>query len=488
MNARSWVALLLAIFAAGMVAVVLTSGQEPEPMAGEPSETRGARPDSPSIILVSLDTLRADHLSGYGYTRPTSPNLDAFARESVLFKAALAQATGTVASHLSLLTSLNPPHFRITRADGQNESQSSTRLQLPREVTSLADALRQQGYDTVAFTDGGFMSGHYGQKQGFEHYRVNSRLDKGLEVTNGELDVFLTERAAEQRGHELDPLFLFVHTFDVHAPYGAPEPFTRAFSKSFEELEASLGFAPDPHILGQNKESLAPEVVAEVAGLYDSGIAWTDQSLAAFFQVLMKHGLYEGAVIAIVSDHGEEFLEHGGFNHGETVYEELVNVPLIIRLPGGLHAGRVVERPVGLVDVGPTVFDAAGLRIPAEFQGVSLLDAMSGADEPTLSKRPVYFEAATTTTTHGLRRDQWKLIRSSNPQRLELYDLSNDPLERSDVAEKNPAIRDELSSLLTNWIEEMEQSGQRRGWFAVQNERVRTPEELEALRALGYIR
>jgi N-acetylgalactosamine-6-sulfatase len=161
---------------------------------------------------------------------------------------------------------------------------------------------------------------------------------------------------------------------------------------------------------------------------------------------------------------------------------------LIIRLPGGLHAGRVVERPVGLVDVGPTVFDAAGLRIPAEFQGVSLLGAMSGADEPTLSKRPAYFEAATTTTTHGLRRDQWKLIRSGNPQRLELYDLSNDPLERSDVSEKNPAIRDELSTLLTDWIEEMEQSGQRRGWFAVQNERVRTPEELEALRALGYIR
>jgi arylsulfatase A-like enzyme len=444
----------------------------------------------PAIVVLSLDTLRADHLSSYGYERPTSPRLDAFAADSVRFGAALAQATGTLPSHLSLLTSLNPPQFRVTRDDGRNFAQTSTRLRLPDAVTTLAEVLQSAGYETAAITDGGHLNPRFGFAQGFGRFEVNR--ERGLRTTLVVLRTLLEERArrsAEGDGATRPPLFLFLHTFDIHEPYQAPEPYARAFSrKSFDEVTHVLGFRPVPRLLDLHKDALTPEDVAEVRGLYDNGIVSTDDQVSRLFELLDRHGLYEDAIVVVLSDHGEEFLEHGAFNHGRTVYEELVRVPLLIRLPGGRHAGRVVEEPVALLDVAPTILDAANLPIPPSFQGDSLLGVIEGSEAADrLRERAVYFESPNARAgVHGLRRDRWKLIRNGSGQE-ELYDLASDPHERRNLSGEAVGLREELSKRLAAWVAEMEETGQREGWFAVPQAKGISPEERESLRALGYI-
>jgi arylsulfatase A-like enzyme len=443
----------------------------------------------PAIVVLSLDTLRADHLSGYGYERPTSPRLDAFAADSVRFGAALAQATGTLPSHLSLLSSLNPPQFRITRDDGRNFAQTSTRLRLPDAVTTLAEVLRSAGYETVAITDGGPMNPRFGFAQGFDRFEVNR--ERGLRTTLSVLSALLEQRARSAEGDASTPppLFLFLHTFDIHEPYQAPEPYARAFSrKSFDEVTRALGFRPVPRLLDLHKGELTPEDVTEVRALYDNGIVSTDDQVSRLFELLDRHGLYEDAIVVVLSDHGEEFLEHGAFNHGRTVYEELVRVPLLIRLPGGRHAGRVVQEPVALLDVAPTILDAANLPIPPAFQGDSLLGVIKGSQAgDRLRERAVYFESPNARAgVHGLRRDRWKLIRNGSGEE-ELYDLASDPRERRNLSNEAVEVREELSTRLAAWVAEMEEAGQKEGWFAVPQAQGISPEERESLRALGYI-
>jgi arylsulfatase A-like enzyme len=445
----------------------------------------------PPIVILSLDTLRADHLSAYGYSRPTSPTLDRLAADSIRFTSAHSQSSGTLPSHLSLLTSLNPPHFQITRKDGKNVSQGTTELMLPESVTTLAETLRASGYETIAFTDGGPMSPRYGHNHGFDRYEVT---DPGsLGTTLDGLSRLLEERGrkvAASDSPETRSLFLFLHTFDVHEPYSAPEPFSRAFSKeSFKEMGQSLGFPAFSGLIEKNRSKLTPFDLREFSALYDNGILWADDSVSKLLELLEEHGLYRDAIIVVLSDHGEEFLDHGSFNHGATVYQELVHVPLILRLPGGQHAGRVVEQPVALIDVAPTVLDIAGIEIPEAFQGTSLLKAIeTNNGAARLAERPIYFESPRAVTgPRGLRRGDWKLIRNAKQGTVELYDLSTDPHERNNLALQAVDTREELSRLLSRWIQEMEDFGRQEGWSAVPQERGPSEQELETLRALGYI-
>lgn len=445
----------------------------------------------PSIVVLSLDTLRADHLGSYGYARPTSPRLDAFATESVRFAQTQSQASGTLPSHLSLLTSLNPPHFRITRGDGPDGAQPTTRLRLPDPVTTLAEVLRERGYETLAFTDGGPMNPRYGQDQGFDRYEVNR--PRGLRTTIARLGAWLEARSAPfpaaNESSRPSPVFIFLHTFDIHEPYRAGEPFARTFSKqSFDELGHSLGYRPTPKQFERQKQGLTPALVAELEALYDNGIAWTDDAFSALLALLARHGLYDDAIVVALSDHGEEFLDHGSSNHGRTLYQEQVHVPLLIRLPEGRHAGRVVEEPVALVDIAPTLLALAGLPVPADFQGASLLDLIEGTDDPARAERPIYFESPLTRLgLQGLRKGRWKLIRNVRHGSVELYDLSEDPGEQHDLADEEVAVREELTARLASWVEEMERSGHQSGWFAVSQRAAPSAMEQETLRALGYV-
>lgn len=464
--------------------LLLAAGCSERPAAPQGEPQRGA---PPPIVLVSLDTLRADALTPYGYALPTSPVLERFAREAVRFADAHANATATLPSHLSLLSSLYPAQLGITRADGENDNQARTRLRLADGVLTLAEALRAHGYQTLAFSDGGFVHPYYGFDQGFERFEVATGPGlywNQLRRTTHRLADALAARDA--RG-ERAPLFLFLHSYDIHEPYSAPRPFERAFSEgSYAEFERAHGFAARPALVSRRRGSLSPRDVAWIRGLYDNGVRATDAALGSLFRVLRRHGLYDAALIAIVSDHGEEFLEHGDFGHGPRVYQELVRVPWLLRLPGAREAGRVVEAPVALLDLAPTLLDLAELPVPASFAGRSLRGVILRHDDGAwLGSRPLYVEAPDARRgALALRRGREKLVLPARGAPAELYDLAEDPGETRDLAAQRPQRAAALRAELLEWSERMQREAAQAGTLAVPAD---TPHPGEALRALGYV-
>jgi arylsulfatase A-like enzyme len=452
----------------------------------------------PSVVIVSLDTLRADRLSGYGYPRHTSPELDAFAAQGVCFLEARCQSVGTLTSHLSLLTSLHPAHFRITRADDRNVDMFRTGLRLPEEALTLAEVLRAHGYETAAFTGGGFVAAKWGFGQGFDVYDENRTRFEGLRETLPRLREYLARRAgrAAGRGEAARPLFLFVHTYDIHEPYSAsaPGPAGKLFSnESFYELGLRLGYRPVPSVLDGMIDSLEPGVAGELSNLYDNGVRDADRLVGELFDLLEAHGLFEEAIVVVLSDHGEEFLDHGRFNHGPTVYEELVRVPLLVRLPGARRFGGLVRAPVALLDVAPTLIALCGLAPVPEFQGLSLAGLVDGRepDEGRFRERGLLLDVPSKQDgVRGLWRERWKLVARGGG--TELYDLAADPGERADVGAREAALRAELAAELEAREREAERLGEERGWAArmpADSAEAAMPAELrEQLEALGYTR
>jgi arylsulfatase A-like enzyme len=465
----STLALLAALCACGV-----SSGDAPSATARTP------------VILISLDTLRADHLTPYGYDRPTSPALARFARQAVRFDAAHAHATATLPSHLSLLTSLLPPQIGITRP-GENDTQARTRLRLPEAALTLAEVLHEHGYRTAAFTDGGYVHPYYGMDQGFDVFQVTTPREGAYR--NG----FRTglRRAAEwlgKRPADREPPFLFLHTYDIHEPYSPPPPFDRHFTdEDYAAFRERRGFDARPVLLSAHRGELTPQDVDSVRGFYDNGVFATDKALGNFFLLLHKRGIFDEALIVVLSDHGEEFLDHGDFGHGPSVYQELARVPLLVKLPGGAGGGRVVEDPVGLVDVAPTVLDLLGLPIPDAFAGASLRALLEGRDRGAFfEERPLYVDVPDVGAhVAALRRGRWKLVRRGD--RSELYDLGADPGEQRDLAAREPERTRALAEQLSRWTAELQQQGRRAGTWATPAPEPHPKEQQEALRALGYV-
>jgi arylsulfatase A-like enzyme len=447
-------------------------------------------PIAPSIVVVSLDTLRADHLSVYGYARETSPVLDQFAREAVRFDQAMSQAPGTLPSHLTLLTSLFPPQFKITRRDGRNWNQPVTTLTLPKSVVTLAEVLRENGYRTAAFTGGGPVSARYGLGQGFDHFEIEARgraFDKlrgSISNLDGLFENTSTPFAAASS------VFVFIHTFDIHDPYGAPAPFDRHFTAiNTEQLPRARQYLTSPAKIARVKKPITGDDASLVRGFYDNGIRATDAVMGTLFDALKKNGLYEDSIIVVLSDHGEEFLDHGGFGHGGRLYQEHLRVPLLVRLPGGARGGEVLQGPVGLVDVAPTLLDLAGIEIPAQFRGRSLKGLLEGSDSGTwLDERRLYADIPNVRrSVRSLRIGRWKLVESPIEKTMELYDLDTDPHEKQNLAASRTDELGKLREELSSWLIEMEEDAVREGTLAVPTGADLTPSEVERLKQLGYL-
>lgn len=293
------------------------------------SQTSSAEPHP--IIIVDIDTLRADHLGLYGYTRPTSPNLDAFAEEAIVFDWAYSQAPNTAPSQTSILTGLYPAtHRMITDGD-----------RVPDQAVTLAEALAAAGYLTAGFHDGAYMRNAFNIGQGFALYN-NSRR-KGLTAIGPKATHWLKE-------HQLETFLLLIHTYDVHAPYAPPAPFDSAFTSGLEA--PSPGFSPTAEWMNEIRLSkytdspleLAPNDLEYAKAQYDGGILFVDNWFGSFMETIRELGLDERAIIVVISDHGEEFLEHGSVLH-EKLYATVTRVPLMIRLPDGAKAGRIDPLP-----------------------------------------------------------------------------------------------------------------------------------------------
>lgn len=333
-----------------LTSAIACAGPAPGPPAGPelplPRPTRG-------YILISFDTLRADHLGAYGYERDTSPFFDQLARRGTLFTQAHVQYPSTLTSHMSMLTGLYPAEHGVYPPDGV----------LPDGIQTVAQVFQRAGFETAGHTEGGYVRGFYGFRRGFDEFRARDRQSpREIEVTFGRGVDFLESLAPEDR------FFLFLHTYAVHAPYEPPE----GYENLFWQGEPPQTFPPTgPQLARHNAEgsALSPEVLAYFEALYDATIRHADDTLRSFFADLERLGLANDVTVILTSDHGEEFQEHGRMNH-EQLYREVMRVPLLVVHPD-LGAGRY-EPLVESVDLAPTLYELVRLTPQQNPSGVSL--------------------------------------------------------------------------------------------------------------------
>lgn len=324
-----------------------------------------------NLIIISLDTLRADRLGAYGYERETSPAFDALAARGVRFETAVAESSWTLPSHTSLFTGRSPTSHGVVLAKSA----------VPSEIPLLAEVLAGAGYEAYAHTAGGHVAARKGFHRGFVSYDdhkqdFRSVLQKSLQR--------IDERDPDR------PLFLFIHTYDIHCPYDPPEEYASKFlspdlgAEDRVETRKNCGNkGPDPY----NERTLTEGNARYLSDLYDAGIRWTDDALGDFVRELDARALLDESVIVVVSDHGEELLEHGQVGHERTLYIESLLVPLLIVAPGVSPA--VVEMPVGLADVMPTLLELLQIEAPEGMTGRSLGTALRG--RPFAGReRPMY--------------------------------------------------------------------------------------------------
>lgn len=424
------------------------------------------RPPTSPVILVSIDTLRPDRLGCYGHTRPTSPNLDAFRKDAVLFRNAIAHAPSTLASHASILTSLLPPHH------GASISNS---LAVPREVKTLAEVLRGLGYATASFNGGMQLDAVYGLDQGFETYESVKPRGAAAESLVDPSDRFSyvvgQARAYLSRRGE-GTVFLFLHTYEVHHPYSPDASDIQPFRDGYEGPLPDLMTVALLREINDKKRPVDERDRRHIESLYDAEIRSMDRAFGDLVAVLKERGLYDPAVIVVTSDHGEEFGEHGRMGwHSHTLFEELLRVPLLVKLPGSARAGSTVEEVARGIDVAPTVLRALGASVPESFTGRDLF-----AEGPRAAEASETFSARDVKEPHevvSIRTPEWKLIQSK------LYDLVRDPAERHDVSEREAQVAHQLASRKG----ELKRSRPRPARRPAQAD----AELQERLRALGYL-
>jgi len=449
--------------------------------------------DRADVLLVVVDTLRADRLGFAGYRRETSPNLDGWARSATVFTHAYAPSPWTFPSAASLFTGLYPAaHAGGIEGAPRDLSRTPRPNQLSPGYTTLAETLAAAGYRTALIASNPYLK--QGNEQGFEHVdvikeRAGDRIDAAL--------AWLGERGGEE------PVFLVAHFIDVHEPNLPPAPFHAAFP-------ALQGLTPDDILAASrwHKRFAGREPPAPGSGfhayrerrrdLYDASIRYLDFELARLVAAFEARAPERALLFVFTSDHGEEFWEHVelgrtrfddprglyGVGHGHTLFEEVVRVPLLVHAPGVFAAG-VVETPVSLVDLLPTVVELVGTPHPAPVQGRSLVPALLGNE---LEERALYFgEPCFGGDQRGLLLDRFKLIRTDDAGTM-LFDLQADPGEERDLVAAGdlPASDGRLADQLDRFARI---SATIRAALATDPDQPQelSPTDLETLRELGYL-
>lgn len=414
----------------------------------------------PNVLLISIDTLRADHLSCYGYERETSPRIDAeLAARGVLFEAAESTSSWTIPAHMSMLTGLPVSAHGLCSWSYWEQPEP---VRVPVRGTSIAERLAEAGYRTAGFFTHAYLGESYFFGEGFQtwerrgaaHRRVRAirrAFDEAKKA--GDRDELRRLRAEHERvydpnapenadavdaatawmeehveGSPADPFLLFVHLFDPHDPYRPPEPFDRFVP----------GGPDDPVDASLNPLDGRPlNVVADMVAKYDGEIAWTDFQVGRLLDRLAELGLENDTLVVLTSDHGEEFYEHGHFEHRRTLYRESVHVPLLMRLPGVLPEGRRVREPASILDIVPTVARLCGLPIPEASGGIDLTDLATGRaggpDRAIVSELILTPEDGPAHWMVCMRRGDERAVvhrPGASGATIERFDLGRDPRER----------------------------------------------------------
>jgi len=481
-----------------------------------------AEPGRPNIVLISIDTLRADHLSCYGYGRTTSPEIDRFASSGVLFSKTASTASFTLPAHASMMTGQFPSSHGATY---QNRDPGSFTLRgIGGGSPMLAEILREHGYDTAGFVSGPLLSHQFGFARGFgvyddrydrlqtarerlfarsmsftALYRLGVFSDRDLDAqrTADEMNPLVDDWVGSRRDGT-KPFFLFVHYWDPHGPYAPPPPLDERPDGTKMRVEYDM----DRLLIGDY--TLTPRALADLVALYDGEISWVDRHVGALLDGLRAGGLLDDALVILTADHGESFGEHDHWEHSRVLYEDVLHVPFIMELPGGREAGRVVDDVIAQpTDILPTVLAAAGIETPEEVEGrnlLSLLDHEAPGEVQAASPEP-----------HGVRgrglafaeldrnvdwperwgsrfdRDlvsartlRYKYVHSSTGEE-ELYDLDFDPGELKNLAAEDPEATGSMRALVEAWRRSLA--------AASQGERQEEIDQglIENLRSLGYV-
>jgi arylsulfatase A-like enzyme len=423
-----------------------------------------------SVILIVIDTLRADHLGLYGYQRATSPELDALASRGAVFDHAFATSPWTLPSFGSLFTGRLPAEHRAGwRTGGPDEGRSF--LPLRDGVPTLAETLAARGLDTGAIMNNAFLHPDFGVARGFDTYDHIGGNRRKIRRADEVVDRTLEWLRAEGRGD----FFLVVHFFDPHLNYDAPAPFRGRWSIDMPEEERNE--LMDLRPLRQRIRRGGEVDWDFLIGAYDEEIAFVDEQIARLWRGLDESGALAQSLVVLTADHGEELRDHGGFEHGHTLFNELIRVPLVVWGPG-VEPGRYAA-PVSLIDVYPTVLEGLGLPAQEGLPGRSLMPLLAGGSPP--SPRTLIAER----TLYGPPRESalawpYKLIFEPNRRELSLFDLGTDAAEGQDIARLRGDVADDLLAQLEAYRQHADSA-------AAQDAVELDEKTLENLRSLGYI-
>jgi len=398
----------------------------------------------PNIILISIDSLRPDHLKCYGYFRNTSPNIDGLANDGVMFTDSVSTTTWTLPAHISMLTSLYPEAHQVIH-DG---------VRLSEKATVCSEILQTAGYVNAGFVSGPYLHSRFGYNQGFDiydDYTIN--FSSNEEAHRGITSPRIHKRISswlEQNYKQ--PFFLFLHYWDVHYDYIPPAPFDTMFDKYYKGDISSRNFEHNWRI----NPSMPKRDLEHIIALYDGEIAFTDSYIGKLLRMLKELGIYDNTMIIFTADHGDEFFEHGEKGHRKNLFDTTLKVPLIIKFPNNRWAGHQVEHQAGIVDIVPTFLDYLDINPKVILQGKSLLPLIT---EEKQEDKSYYFA-----DLHGnpkcVRTGQYKYIifweRRSffwNRKHPSLFDLSNDAEEQNNIAESNSEVKDRLHEVLMDSVD-----------------------------------
>jgi arylsulfatase A-like enzyme len=487
---------------------VLLGAAGPSPAADPPAPAAQNAPADanaaasvkrPNVLIVTLDTTRADHTSAYGYSRPTTPRLAEFAKQGVRFETAYAPMATTLPSHTTMFTGLLP------RTHGTLKNGLPVDASLP----LLSEILDGAGYRTAAFLSSFAVSSKFGLQRGFDLYdddfrdgqckwdvtRWEGHKLEGDFCRRGDLTRARAEAWLEQNGYlpasaaqdgsaakasasaassaaqrPSEPFYVWIHFFDAHNPYDPPEEHAKLFPP--------LGNPPT-------------ELDREIAK-YDAEIHFADQEMGKLFDRLAAAKLLDDTLVIVAGDHGEGLMDHGWMLHGLQIYEEAVRVPFVVRWPAKVPAGKVIAEPVELADMTPTVLELTGIAMPNAKhapEGMSLAAAMAGkatldAKRPVLVQRRFYASDSergvkVKGSKHGLRLGDWKYIEAKEEDSFELYDLKSDPGEKTNLATARPGERDTMATRLATTLSSTA--------VAAPAPRTVSEEDARRLEALGYV-
>ncbi|MDD5556691.1 MAG: sulfatase [bacterium] len=452
---------------APLVAAALAAG------CGRPVPPATPTPTGRNVVLITIDTLRADHLSGYGYHRKTSPFLDSLAARGTLFNNAWATSSWTPPSMASIFTGLSPRSHGVIH--GQMDAARRRVMEqqmLVADFPVIAAHLAENGYTAFGISTNLHMTEANGFDRGFRRF-ANLGFSRAP-AANRAFEEMLPEIRRSR------PYFLWIHYFDPHDPYFPCRPWITAYNPD------KTSYRKYSHRTMKKLREMLDEIRSDPAApqalrdLYDSEINYTDDHIRALVEALPDS---DNTLFIVTSDHGEEFLERGELGHGSSLFEEQVRVPLIIAPAGGAPAARTVEQPVSIMDIFPSICEAAGVAPPAGLQGRSLLPLTAGGPEDM--DRAVFAElsrARAARQQEAIRRGDWKFVRrGGGGERRALYNLARDPGEQRNLIGEEPERARSLEGELERWLEA------HRLFEAPPADEPLGEKEIKELRSLGYL-